>query len=71
MSALYFFKFKASTIAKLREIPLIGEMGEAQKGCRFRQKKVPPQGGGGGRVFLYRDVWNGKEIRLINTVGAH
>ena len=27
--------------------------------------------GGGGRVFLYRDVWNGKEKRLINTVGAH
>ena len=22
------------------EIPLLGEMGEAQKGCRFRQKKV-------------------------------
>ena len=32
--------FIASPDTLFREIPLSGEMGEAQKGCRFRQKKV-------------------------------
>ena len=56
------------TSLPLGEIPLSGEMGKAQKGCRSCKEKVSPQVTDEGLTFLFYQLYKGYGASGVDNI---